>query len=181
MQKFMLIAIAAVIVFCLLFLAGAVAVKAEPVVEFADMQTGDLLVKGFELSEKGKIDIIGVMAGARYSKHMFAYGWIIDAADREIVWTMQEDCYDVKRVTDALKECRETTTLRPGKYEAYYYLGTPGIFWGDVNISVNDLGDIIELVGDIFEGDKNDAHAFSEDGNRYCPKGYHRFIIRYRF
>ncbi|MCP4566454.1 MAG: hypothetical protein GY841_02605 [FCB group bacterium] len=164
MLKYMLIVVLAVTLFCLMFLVGAVVVKAgEPVVEFVDLRIGDLQVQGFELTDKSEVDLEAVVAGASYSKHLLAYGWIIDADNRELVWSMQDDCDEFKRISDVLKDCQETIRLQAGKYEAYYYVGTPGKFWGNTNITVNDLGDIIALVGDIFTDEDKDVQQFCED------------------
>ena len=165
MPKIAVIALVTAAAFCLLCLMGATAVRAgQTVVEIKDLKIGDLVVQGFELSQKGDVQVSLVAAGVKYSKGLFAYGWIINAADRELVWTMQEDCEDPSRLSKTLIECDETITLPAGKYEVYYYTGSPRNFlFGDVNLSVNDLGDIVDLLGDVFHFDEEDSIQFFDE------------------
>jgi len=162
--KAILIAVAVAVIFCILFLIGAAAVKAgDKIVEFTDMEVGDLKVGGFELTEKGKVEIFGVGARAGYSDKSAAYGWIIDADERDLVWSMDDDCDDYSDISDMLAECEGDIVLRPGKYEVYYYVGTPGLFFSDGNISINDLGDLIKIIGDAVKFDYEDNKQFYED------------------
>lgn len=147
---------------CVLFIAGAVAVKAGTlVVDINNLDTNELVVQGFELSDRSEIEINAVGAGSKYSDNLFAYGWIIDAETRESVWSMQDDCRDFDRMSAVLLECRDKVRLGAGKYEAYYYVGTPHRFINAKGIS--DLGDLIDIVGIIITGDDEEDERFYEE------------------
>jgi hypothetical protein len=165
MVKALIVALIAVCVFCLMFMLGATAARAgEPLIEINNLGSEDLIVRGFDLSEKGDIEIDAVGAGGRHSKQLSAYAWIIDARDRDVVWTMQEDCEDMSRISDVLFECEDTKTLRPGKYEVYYYVGRNyQIFSGDGDISINDLGELIDFIGEMIKLDPEKAAVLSDD------------------
>lgn len=163
MPKIAIIAWVTAAAFCLICLMGAAAVRAgQTVVEIKDLKIGDMVVQGFELSQKGDVRISAVGAGAKHSQGLFAYGWIINAADRELVWTMNEDCEDLSRLSNTLIECDEDVALPAGRYEVYYYAGSPRnfLFGG---ISVNDLGDLVNLLGDIFQYDEEDSIRFYDE------------------
>ncbi len=163
----MILVIVTAVAFCLFCLVGATIVKAsEPIVEINELGIEDLAVKGFELTEKSTIDIYAVGASTKYSKKFFAYGWILNAQNREVIWSMQEDCYDIKKLSETLGECDETIKLRPGKYEVYYYVGVPGKFYTtDISVAVEDLGDLVDLVGELFsgKGGEEEERFYEED------------------
>lgn len=162
MLKVIIIVFAAVLAFCLFCLVGAVAVKAgTPIVEIKNVEIDDLVVQGFELTEKSEVDIYSVGAATQKSKNLFAYGWIIDAESREVVWSMQDDCYETDRLSTALVECEETLRLRPGKYEVYFYAGAPNIFINSKDI--RGLGELISLMGDIFSGEDITQSGFYDE------------------
>jgi len=158
-----LILLFAAVVFCLLFIVGAVAVKAATiVVDIKDLDTNELVVQGFELSDRTEIEINTIGAGNKHAKNLFSYGWIIDAKSRETVWSMQDDCGDIERMSAVLVECNDKVKLEPGKYETYYYVGTPNRFINTKGI--NDLGDLIDIVGIIITSDdEEDDRFYKED------------------
>jgi len=167
MFKIFILTAICVIVICAVIVFGAVSVKAEDtILEFKDMNIGDLEVDGFELTERGDVEIYSVGAKNDYHRQFFAYGWIIDSKDRETVWSMNNDCDDISQMADALYDCESVVNLAPGKYEAYYYVGEPGIFFSeDMNISIRDLGDLLGKLGDVikeFDSDKNDNFKFED-------------------
>jgi hypothetical protein len=165
MPKLLIIAAIVAVAFCMACLLGATLAKAgETVVDLNNLDIGDLAVDGFELMEKGKVEIFSVGAKVDYSKALYSYGWIIDAEDRELVWSMNDDCYDMSRISDDLYECEESVRLRPGKYEVYYYVGERYSFVSGYDISIDDLGDIISVIGDIITDDDKDHYRhFDED------------------
>jgi hypothetical protein len=162
MTKLVVAATVAAVVICFLFIYGATAARAgDYVVEIADLQPGDMAIKGFELSQKGTLQIEAVGAGSEHQHGLFAYGWIIDTETREQVWSMTEDCTDLEHLSGTLQECSETVRLRPGKYEVYYYVGDPERFLsGGWNVSVKDLKDLIGLIGDAISLDDEKKEKF---------------------
>ncbi|MFH1699830.1 MAG: hypothetical protein ABIE07_04510 [Candidatus Zixiibacteriota bacterium] len=150
----------AVLVMTLLWVPGAMA--KEKFVVFENVEIDELAVQGLNVSEITTIDIYAVGAGQSYHTDLFAFAWIIDAEDREIVWSMNDECDEWDRVSGILIECESTLRLRPGKYEAYYYVGVPSLGSG-YNISVNDLGDLIKIFGDVFNQDEYEERDFLKE------------------
>ena len=151
MGKLIIIGIIVAVAICIVFVMGAAVVKAsDKILEFKDMDVDQLPVQGFELKEGGKISINAVGGKAQYSEKYFAYGWIIDAESREIVWSMQSDCDETDRMSDYLNDCESTVRLRPGKYEAYYFAGSSAtILSGGFDVKPGDLGELVKVLGDI--------------------------------
>ncbi|MEE9443683.1 MAG: hypothetical protein V3V99_13545 [candidate division Zixibacteria bacterium] len=158
--KLGLMTTAAILVITLLGATEAMA--KEKVVVFENVEIDELVIQGLEVTERTTVDIYAVGGGQSYHSDLFAFAWIIDADDREIVWSMNDECDEWDRVSGILIECESTLRLRPGKYEAYYYVGVPRLSSG-YNISVNDLGDLIEIFGDIFNQDEYEERDFLED------------------
>ncbi len=150
---------------CLLLMLCATIVRADNLVEFNNLSLGQLEIDGFELLDKGELDIFAVGAITSYNDRFSAYGWIIDANSRDLVWSMNEDCDDYNHVSDVLVECEDRISLKPGRYEAYFYVGHPGLFKWDGRLSVNDLGDLIDLIGDVIDldDDKDVKDFYAED------------------
>jgi hypothetical protein len=166
MLKVVILVFIAAIAFCLVCIMGATVAKAgPPVVEIANLGVDDLIVRGFELTDKSAVDILAVGAGAKCCDQLYAYGWIIDADSREVVWTMLDNCHDATHPSKALVECEETIRLRPGKYEVYYHAGSHShLISGALGKDINDLGDLVELMGDLFDiNDEKDRIHEEED------------------
>ncbi len=140
-----------------LFVAGASAVRADDViVDIRDLAEGDLAVDGFEMKNKVKVSIHAI--GAELIKSdddMYAYGWIIDADTREPVWVMEPE--DTRRYSGAryVREYEDDLTLKPGRYEAYYFVGHPQMFSG-TSVIINDFGEFFNELGVIFDGLNDD-------------------------
>lgn len=137
---------------CLVLLAtglGPVALKAQetPVVTLGDLASAEVRQQGFTLSRPLKVHVFARGAGVRFwwegraGTQLFASGWILDAATREVVWQMdgatsRRDGGD--RVAD------RTLDLPAGRYEAYfadYGFGENLLFAGWIrNIDRRDLG-----------------------------------------
>lgn len=143
-------------------LLAPMAMAKEKMVIFENVEMDELAVKGLEVIERTTIDIYSIGAGHSYHSDLFAYAWIIDAEDREVVWSMNDECDEWDKVSGMLIECESTLRLRPGKYEAYYYVGVPKFGYGR-SIKVNDLGDLIEIFGDVFNQDEYEERDFLED------------------
>lgn len=165
MLKYVIVAVVCAVLFCCLLILSAASVKAaETVVRIRDVQSGDLVVTGFELIEKGRIKINSVGATTSYSKQYVAYGWILDAQSRELVWSMQDDCRDGDEISDNLIECIDHVRLEPGKYEVYYYVGNHNILTsGNLNISIDDLGDLFDILGDVIVFDHENHRLLDEE------------------
>lgn len=165
MGKIILIGVAIVVMVCALFVVSATVVRAdETQLVFEDLKLGETVIKGFELSQRTDCEIVAVGARTRYSDDYFSYGWILDADSRDVVWTMQDDCDDEDRISDVLVECNSSVRLSPGRYEVYYSVGSQRNYLrGGYKISVNDLGDIIDIVGDIFTDDEDRVDRFVEE------------------
>ena len=100
MIKAFIMAFAAAAAFCLLCLVGATAVQAsERLVEFQDLTVGSLSTAGIEMTVPGKIAISAIGGRTRRFDQFYAYGWIIDAASRELVWSMSDECDDAHRMS----------------------------------------------------------------------------------
>ncbi|MEZ5358443.1 MAG: hypothetical protein R3F48_06385 [Candidatus Zixiibacteriota bacterium] len=161
--------IAGVVVFILLcvvcLMTATMAKASDVVVDFKDMELEGLRVQGFEMRERGEVTIASVGGKFEYSDKFFAYGWIIDADNRELVWTMQGDCDDEDQVSDYLTECDGAITLAAGRYEAYFYTAGPSYYFSSgYDVDVDDLGEVISLLGDIFkDSDKRDMKFEEED------------------
>ncbi|MDD4051533.1 MAG: hypothetical protein PHR28_06510 [candidate division Zixibacteria bacterium] len=164
MPKMVIWALIAAVAFCLAFLLGATAVKAgDRIIDFHDLK-GGLTSGGFEISFKQNVKIDGVGLGSAKGSEFYAYGWLIDASDRSLVWSMNEDCPDPSKMSDDLYECQADLTLSPGRYEVYYYIADPDIFMpGGGDISVNDLGDLIKILGEAIKISGDNKKLFSEE------------------
>ncbi|MBN2227505.1 MAG: hypothetical protein JW763_09085 [candidate division Zixibacteria bacterium] len=134
-----------------LVVAGASVVRADDViVDIRDLDEGDLAVDGFEMKNKVKVSIHAI--GAELIKSdddMYAYGWIIDADTREPVWVMEPE--DTRRYDDSryVREYEDDLTLKPGRYEAYYFVGRPNMFSGS-SIHIDGLGELLDELGVVF-------------------------------
>lgn len=167
MAKTVIIGVIVVVTLCVAFLLTATMARAsDMIVDFRDMEIDNLMVQGFEMHERGMVTISSVGGKFEYSDKYFAYGWIIDADTRELAWTMQGDCNDEDQVSDYLTECDGTIQLPAGRYEAYYYTAGPSYYFSSgYDVDIDDLGEVIALLGDIFnkDSDKRDVRFEDED------------------
>lgn len=164
MPKMVIWALIVAVVFCLAFLFGVAAVQAgDRIIDLRDMPEG-LTATGFEIGSKQSVSIDGIGLGSAKGTNFYSYGWIIDAANRRLVWSMNEDCPDPNKISDDLYECRADITLPAGRYEVYYYISDPAEFMpGSGDISVGDLGDIIEVIGDVIALSSDKKNAISPE------------------
>lgn len=148
---------------CLFLLIGAATVKADVrSISISGLKDGDIEVRGMELSTRARVDLDMVGAQA-CCNHFFAYGWILDAASRELVWSPQDDRPTSKKISGMLYECRDTITLRPGKYEVYYYVGPSDQSFGDLGNSVKDLSDVMDMLGELIKKGNSGHQRLSFD------------------
>jgi hypothetical protein len=160
-SKILAAGVAAFYIGCFLLLVGATAVKAEEtVVDMRNFLEGDLVVDGFILNNKTRLSVHAIGAELEHSDDLYAGAWILDAATREPVWIMNEE--DTRRYehSDYMREYDDEIVLPAGRYEAYYYAGQPFYFDG-YNIQIDDLGEAIELLSQVFE--KKNERRFSRN------------------
>jgi hypothetical protein len=154
--------------FVLLLLLLAPDLKGEEIIAIDDITPGDLLVRGFEMKDRGPVELDMVAGKRSYAENFFAYGWIINAETREPVWSAIEETDLFDRIGEQLWEIRQELTLQPGKYEAYYFAADPKQFFTGINVSVKNLGDIIDIIGDIFkDDDKEKDNIYTEDASEW--------------
>lgn len=130
--------------------------------DFSDFSRGDLIVDGFELTNKTDISIEAVGAESKHSDYMFAYGWIIDADTREPVWVLADE--DTKRYNRSrmLREYNDDISLPAGRYEVIYFV-SESVHMSGGNIIIKDFDDIGNILEAIFGSDEDDVYTFSDD------------------
>ncbi len=166
MGKALLIGILVAVTLCITFLITATLAKAsDTIVSFQDLDLDQISVQGFELTEKGEVTVTSVGGKFEYTDKFFSYGWIIDADNRELVWSMQSDCDDEDQISDYLTECEGSVRLRPGRYEAYFYSAGPNYYFSNgYDIDIDDLGEVISIIGDIFtKGTRERDNEFEKE------------------
>lgn len=91
----------------------------EPVVEIIGVRDDVLESEGFSVSKDTEVRIL-CLGEESYNDGMADYGWIVDAATREMVWSMKR--YQTEHAGGAGKNRRaeEVITLPKGDYLAYY-------------------------------------------------------------
>jgi len=104
--------------------AGAGSALAEPLLELDHFDQDELRVVGFELTQGGTIQVDALGARPRSSDHLSAYGWILKADTRDIVWSMDEERTERNEDNRILREARAELQLDPGRYEVYFWAGT---------------------------------------------------------
>ena len=129
-----------------IFIAAAFAVsftasaRQQTVISLRDLTKTELKCAGFILPEEMRIHISSLGGGCSKNfsfdnSQLYAYGWIINADTRELVWTM--DCGDM--------ECRKgdcsfdgDVSLKKGSYEVYFtayaFAGKAGLSSFNINI-----------------------------------------------
>jgi hypothetical protein len=137
---------------CLALLAtglGPAALKAQetPVVTLGDLASAEVRQQGFTLSRPTKVHVYARGGGVRFwwegraGTRLFASGWILDAATREVVWQM-DGATSRQEGSDRIAD--RTLDLPAGRYEAYfadYGFGENLFFAGWIrNIDRRDLG-----------------------------------------
>ncbi len=106
-----------------LSLLGAIALAGEQnIVSIRDFTTSELKYAGIDVSEPIKVHILALGGGdeggwGSKSNGMFAYGWIINAETKDLVWEMTWD--NTSESSDDRK-FDGTIELAPGKYEVYF-------------------------------------------------------------
>ena len=110
-------------------------------VEIRSIRIGDIKFSGFSLKNTKKIKISAIGAGEKKpsSKErsfmsdpndMFAYGWILNAKTRDLVWRMTIDNTSRERGSRYNRKFDDEIKLSAGDYEVYYSAQLPdfGLF-----------------------------------------------------
>lgn len=130
------------------------------IVDLRDFEPDQVYSKRFKVSQTTGVivDAVGVMSKATkwYKKNpMVAYGWIMDADTREVVWSMNPGNVTEDWASPNVK-FNGTLTLKPGRYEAYYSTYGQRI----VRISSSEKSYLNEFL-------KNLVEVFVEDHDLY--------------
>jgi len=107
-----------------LLIAGVLLAQAgeRTVASLRDMKDVELKAAGITVSQRVTVHITALGGGGDYgwtykTNRMFAYGWIINADTRELVWKMGTD--NTSRTKDD-RSYDGTITLDPGSFELYF-------------------------------------------------------------
>ncbi|MCJ7508879.1 MAG: hypothetical protein MUO85_09150 [candidate division Zixibacteria bacterium] len=107
----------------------------------------------FSLSKDTKIHIVAVGAAQRSSQDMYAYVWIINNDNHQLVWEMKKSSTSRYEKSKRLREYEGDIQLPPGNYRAYYYVGR--IFsTGDYQMQVNSWDEFWDFMRDVIDGTK---------------------------
>ncbi len=134
------------------------------VVSLKDFSQVELKTAGFDLSETTAFTVKALGGGGDYgwsykSDQLFAYGWIIDADTREVVWKMDVD--NTSHSGDD-REFDGTVTLQPGSYEVYFTAYSFAYHTTFTHINVNIDHRDKPLFGEYSKGDKDILKFFKD-------------------
>jgi hypothetical protein len=99
----------------------------------------ELKSAGIEIGRETTFHIKGLGAGGDYgwtykSDELFAYGWIINADTRQLVWKMD---IDNTSSSHGNREFDDNVTLKPGSYEVYFTVPTFSYHTTFTHININ--------------------------------------------
>jgi len=155
------------IILILFFLQITIAQR-NNVVEIRPIRMGDLKIAGFSINSEKNIKIEAEGAGEELLKRkrkinpmmdpsgMYAYGWILNAWNRKLVWRMTVDNTVREKGTRFNRRFSGTLTLPPGKYEVYFSAMSP--HYGIINDGFFSLGRLLNKLlrgGDWFDEDED--------------------------
>jgi hypothetical protein len=111
----------------------------KPVVSLKNFCDTELKFAGIEVSQSISFHIKALGAGGDYgwtykSNELFAYGWIINADTRRLVWQMDVDNTNRSKGN---REFDEHLTLKPGSYEVYFTVPTFTYHTSLTHININ--------------------------------------------
>jgi hypothetical protein len=154
----------------LLILLAAVVIFAQDdrvaIVDLKDFTDVEVRAAGFSLARDLEVRVIASGGGDRSmiremidddeNSGMYAYGWIIDAATRDVVWMMDLHNTSGRRNRRATEQ---TVRLKAGAYEVYYaawgYVRSSGFSYSSANIDRRKPdrrgGNVISIFGRDFE------------------------------
>jgi hypothetical protein len=136
----------------------------EPFLNYNQIHPGDLKVTGLVIPTSTKVHIEATGVLLPHNDDFNAYGWIINAQTRELVWMM--DPYDSDRVRGnrMLRTIEADETLPAGKYEVYYWCDEFN-GWGFVYSTKDDESGFLSGLSRIFDDkadDKDIEAAFEQ-------------------
>ncbi len=106
------------------------------------------MIKSAEFTVTDDLNVLIEAVGGYHNRtdRMFAYGWLLDAVSREVVWSMEEEFTHRHKNNVYLRDFDDEISLKPGTYDLYFYAGKPvGMMKG----SVNDFSDLKDLLKDV--------------------------------
>lgn len=119
----------------------------DPIVKLDRISTDRIESAGFELKKAADIRIEAVGQTARRDDDLMSYAWLLDGDTREPVWVMDRGNSN-RKGRKGLRSAERTFSLKPGRYELYYYAA--GRWSGKIYING---GNVLEFLGDLLDGD----------------------------
>jgi hypothetical protein len=118
-----------------------------------DLDRDELRSESFSLDKDTKIHIVAVGAAQRSSQDMYAYAWLTNSDNHQLVWEMKKSSTSRYEKSKRLREYEGNIQLPPGNYRAYYYVGR--IFsTGDYQMQVNSWDEFWDFMRDVIDGTK---------------------------
>ena len=123
--------------------SGYVFSQSRTILEISNIELDDLKSAGFTLSEGKEISIYAVGSGEKTYReddkasfmsdpgNMFAYAWILNAKNREMVWRMTYKNSRGNRGDQFAREFKGDIELEAGNYEVYYSAKKPDYTYFD--------------------------------------------------
>jgi hypothetical protein len=131
---------------------------AEPIVKLDRISTDHVEYAGFTLNKETDFKIKAVGLQAHGSDDLLAYAWLLDSNTRKPVWTMDFNNTS-RKGTHGLREANQSITLKPGKYELYFFAGNN---WSG-NININGQN-IFNFLGNLIDGNfTNNVEDYLDD------------------
>ena len=125
----------------------------------------ELKWEDFGLSKDTKIHIFAIGAALRSSQAMYAYGWILNRDNHQVVWEMKKDETSAYKKSKQLRESDQTIQLPPGSYRASYYVGSI-LSSGEYDFQIHNWDEFVNFIGDIIQGTKTELSKNSEKESR---------------
>lgn len=124
----------------------------ETLVELRDIRSDEILMVGFDLPSAVAVTVEGVGLRMGSSNQLAAYGWILNADTREVVWMMDRRKRDRSQSKGSLVTVEEKLDLAKGRYELYLAALNRwnGGYWD--NSDHEDIGDLFNDFGSMFSG-----------------------------
>ena len=149
----------------LVCLAAPVFAKDVVVVELLGFRRYDFAHESVQVTRNVEVKIEVWGASDRWENDMLAYGWILDAETREVVWEMTFRNSHRERHR-YLRKSEESIRLREGEYEVFYAIAPRGDWTGNYR----DVGDFFDDLHAKVEMAKGYVHTW--DGELYLE--HHR-------
>lgn len=139
---------------------------APPFLALEDLSPDDLAVAGFDLPRKTRVQVDAVGLRARHGYELVARAWLLDAATRQVVWSMDRDRASRSRKSRDLVRVEETIELQPGRYEVYAFASSRSN-WGDIDLHFDGLRGLRDFLRGLKRHDDDrDAERLERDLER---------------